>query len=74
MTYLTTRRPVRNLFSLHNEMGRIFGDLFVPHEGRTDTEETSWMPTVDKNSLKRKTGTKSEPNFRVFPRTMSMFP
>lgn len=47
MTYLTTRRPMRNLFSLHNEMGRIFGDLFAPHEGGTDTEETSWMPTVD---------------------------
>lgn len=47
MTYLTTRRPMRNLFSLHNEMGRVFGDLFAPHEGRTDAEETSWMPTVD---------------------------
>lgn len=47
MTYLTTRRPMRNLFSLHNEMGRVFGDLFAPHEGGTDTEETSWMPTVD---------------------------
>ena len=47
MTYLTTRRPMRNLFSFHNEMGRIFGDLFAPHEGGTDTEETAWMPTVD---------------------------
>ena len=47
MNYLTTRRPMRNLFSLHNEMGRIFGDLFAPHEGGTDPEETSWMPTVD---------------------------
>ena len=47
MTYLTTRRPVRNLFSLHNEMGRVFGDLFASHEGGTETEETSWMPTVD---------------------------
>ena len=47
MNYLTTRRPMRNLFSLHNEMRRIFGDLFVPHEGKMDTEETSWMPTVD---------------------------
>ena len=47
MTYLTTRRPMRNLFSLHNEMGRIFGDLFAPHEDGTDAEETSWMPTVD---------------------------
>ena len=47
MTYLTTRRPVRNLFNLHNEMGRVFGDLFAPHEGGTETEETSWIPTVD---------------------------
>ena len=47
MTYLTTRRPMRNLFSFPDEMGRIFGDLFAPHEGGTDTEETSWMPTVD---------------------------
>ncbi len=47
MTYLTTRRPMRNLFSFPNEMGRIFGDLFASHEDETDTEETSWMPTVD---------------------------
>ena len=47
MTYLTTRRPMRNLFSFPNEMGRIFGDLFAPHEGGTDMTETSWMPTVD---------------------------
>ena len=47
MTYLTLRRPAGNLFSLHNEMGRVFGDLFGSHEGRTDTEETYWTPTVD---------------------------
>ena len=47
MTYLTTRRPMRNLFSFPDEMGRIFGDLFAPHEDGTDTEETSWIPTVD---------------------------
>ena len=47
MTYLTTRRPMRNLFSFHNEMERIFGDLFAPHEDGTDMEETYWMPTVD---------------------------
>ena len=47
MTYLTTRRPMRNLFNLHNEMGRVFGDLFAPHEGGTEAEETAWMPTVD---------------------------
>ena len=47
MTYLTTRRPMKNLFSLHNEMGRIFGDLFDSDENGTDTEKTAWIPTVD---------------------------
>ena len=47
MTYLATRRPIGNLFSFPNEMKRIFGDFFESHEGRTDTEETSWVPTVD---------------------------
>ena len=47
MTYLTTRRPMKNLFNLHNEMGRVFGDLFGSHEGGADMEKTSWMPTVD---------------------------
>ena len=47
MTYLTTRRPMRNLFNLHNQMEKVFSDLFASHEGETDREETSWMPTVD---------------------------
>ena len=47
MTYLTTRRPMRNLFNLHNQMEKVFSDLFASHEGETDMEETSWMPTVD---------------------------
>ncbi len=47
MTYLTLRRPMRNPFSFHNEMGRIFGDLFASDEGGTDAEETAWIPTVD---------------------------
>ena len=38
---------MRNLFNFHNEMGQIFGDFFGSHEGGTDTEETSWTPTVD---------------------------
>ncbi|MCY3552644.1 MAG: Hsp20/alpha crystallin family protein [Candidatus Poribacteria bacterium] len=45
MTYLTTRRPMRNLFSLHNEMGRVFGDLLGSSENETDN--TAWMPTAD---------------------------
>ena len=51
MTYLTTRRPMRNLFDLHNEMGRIFGDTFGSQENETDTEETYWMPTVDVSEM-----------------------
>ena len=47
MNYLTTRRPMRNLFGLHNEMGRIFGDLLGSDENGTDTENTPWMPTAD---------------------------
>lgn len=47
MNYLTTRRPMRNLLNLHNEMGRIFGDAFGSQENETDTEATYWMPTVD---------------------------
>ncbi len=47
MNYLTTRKPMRNLFSLHNEMGRVFGDLFGSREGGTDSEEHTWMPVVD---------------------------
>ena len=47
MNYLTTRRPMRNLFNLHNEMGRIFGDAFGSQESETDMEETPWVPRVD---------------------------
>ena len=38
---------MRNLFGLHNEMGRIFGDLFASQESESSMEETYWMPTVD---------------------------
>ena len=47
MTYLATRKPMRNLFSLHNQMEKVFSDLFTSHEGETDTDNTAWMPTVD---------------------------
>ena len=47
MNYLTTRRPMRNLFGLHNEMGRIFGDLLGSDENGTDTDNTPWMPEAD---------------------------
>ena len=47
MNYLTTRRPMRNLFGLHNEMGQIFGDLLGSTENGTDMEDTPWMPVAD---------------------------
>ena len=47
MTYLTTHRPIRNLFNFHNQMEKVFSDLFASHDGETDMEETAWMPTVD---------------------------
>jgi len=47
MAYLTTRKPIGNLFSLHNEMGRLFGDLLSSQDGDSNTENSSWMPTVD---------------------------
>ena len=47
MTLLTTRRPIGNLFNLHNEMGRIFGDLLGSNDVDTNTESSSWIPTVD---------------------------
>ena len=47
MTYLTTRKPIGNLFNLHNEMGRLFGDLFSSQDTDVNTENASWMPTVD---------------------------
>lgn len=42
-----TRKPIGNLFNLHNEMGRLFGDLLSSQENDVDTENASWIPTVD---------------------------
>ena len=44
---MTNLRPMRNLFNFHNQMERVFGDTFAAHDGKTDMEGTSWMPTVD---------------------------
>ncbi|MCY4401505.1 MAG: Hsp20/alpha crystallin family protein [Candidatus Poribacteria bacterium] len=41
------RKPIGNLFNLHNEMGRLFGDLLSSQENDVDTENASWIPTVD---------------------------
>ncbi|MDE0634882.1 MAG: Hsp20/alpha crystallin family protein [Candidatus Poribacteria bacterium] len=47
MRHLTTRRPIGNLFNLHNEMGRVFGDMLSSQDSETNAENTSWIPTVD---------------------------
>jgi len=36
---------MRNLFGLHNEMERVFGDLLGSSENETD--DTIWMPAAD---------------------------
>jgi HSP20 family protein len=47
MNNLVTRRPIGNLFNLHNEMGRVFGDLLSSNDSETQGGNTSWIPTVD---------------------------
>lgn len=47
MNLLTTRRPIGNLFNLHNEMGRVFDGIFNQKDVDTDSENSTWMPTVD---------------------------
>ena len=44
---MTHLRPMRNLFNFHNQMEKVFSDIFASHDGETGMEETSWMPTVD---------------------------
>ncbi len=44
---MTHLRPMRNLFNFHNQVEKVFGDIFAAHDGETDMEGTSWMPTVD---------------------------
>ncbi len=47
MTYVTLRRPARNLFQFHNEMGQMFNDLFASPNEPTDETENRWNPSVD---------------------------
>ncbi len=47
MAYLARRRPVGNLFSLHNEMGRIFDDLFATEDRQHNGNDYDWLPVVD---------------------------
>lgn len=47
MAYLATRRPVNNLFNLHNQIGRVFGDLLSSNDRESTEKNSSWIPTVD---------------------------
>ena len=47
MTYVTLRRPARNLFQFHNEMGQMFNDLFASPNEPTDETVNRWSPSVD---------------------------
>ncbi len=47
MTYLTIRRPVGNPFSFHNEIGRLFSDVFGADSPKTELNDATWRPTVD---------------------------
>lgn len=47
MTFLTTRRPVGNLYNVHNEIGKMFDDLFGSNGTETDGDRVSWTPKVD---------------------------
>ena len=40
MTYLTLRRPVRNLFQFHSP-------FFPPQHGKTEVGTHNWIPSVD---------------------------
>ena len=44
---MTHSRPMRNLFNFHNQMEKVFGDIFAAHDGETDMDNATWMPTVD---------------------------
>ncbi len=47
MVYLAKRRTVGNLFSLHNEMGRVFDDFLGTQERQGNATESDWWPSVD---------------------------
>ena len=40
-------RPVGHLFKLHNEMGRVFDDMFAVRENRGKRRRADWHPAVD---------------------------
>ena len=41
------RRPIQDLFSIHNDMSRLFDQWHRPARGRAEGENLDWMPVVD---------------------------
>ena len=46
MRSLSTR-PIQDLFSIHNEMNRLFDNWYRPARYRAEGENLDWMPVVD---------------------------
>ena len=40
-------RPIQDLFSIHNEMERLFDHWYRPTRYRTEGENLDWLPVVD---------------------------
>ena len=40
-------RPIQDLFSIHNEMNRLFDNWYRPARYRAESENLDWMPVVD---------------------------
>ena len=40
-------RPIQDLFSIHNEMSRLFDNWYKPVRHRAEGESLDWMPVVD---------------------------
>ena len=40
-------RPIQDLFSIHNEMSRLFDNWHKPARYRAEGESLDWMPVVD---------------------------
>lgn len=40
-------RPIQDLFSIHNEMSRLFDNWYRPARYRAEGENLDWLPVVD---------------------------
>lgn len=41
------KRPIQDLFSIHNDMSRLFDQWYRPARNRAEGENLDWMPVVD---------------------------